>query len=145
MTDTNGGVEIVAIVEAEAALRRTRRVELAVVVVAAAAALVALGVCIWLVWLVRDCTAEGGDCYEKNRVAALQFRADLEKLVRDNAQCTVLQLLEHRDANEKAHDLNATEHGYRYVAPPGEAPPPIPQQLRDACRQFLPPTQGGTR
>lgn len=145
MTDTNGGVEIGAIVEAEAALHRTRRIELAVVVVACAAALAALAVCIWLVWLVRDCTAEGGGCYERNRAASLQFRADLENLVRANAECTLLQLLEHRDANEQAHAADAARHGYRYAAPAGEMPPAVPTQLRDACKQFLPPTQGGPR
>lgn len=144
MTIPNG-VEVESVAEAEKALHRLRRVEIAAVSVALVAALAALGVCIWLVALVRDCTVEGGECYEKNRRSSLQFRDEIQTLIRDNAECNVLQLLEHRDANERAHGLNAGKHGYVYAAPAGEVPPPIPEALLAACDQFIPRNQGGKK
>jgi len=144
--------EGVAIRAAEEASRRLRRVEFGIIVFVAVAAM-AIGVATaWNTYRVRqfgqviaDCTTPGGRCYEQNRQAQMQFREDLRKLIRDVGQCQTLQLLQHRDANEKAHALNADKHGYHYMAPPTETPPPIPEELKRACDQFLTPAQGGTR
>lgn len=137
---------------AERAFARTRRLEFQLVVVAAAAALAGMGFAGWNSWrtrefgfVIKDCTTPGGRCYETNRDAQTKFREELRALIRDVGQCQTLQILQHRDANERAHSLNATKHGYMYAAPAGEVPPPIPEQLREACAQFLPPNQGGTR
>jgi hypothetical protein len=139
----NGEEQLVK--DAERSFARTRQIEMVVVTVACIAALAALGVSVWLVRLVYDCTNPGGACFEKNRVAQMTFRDELRGLIRDVGQCQTLQLLQHRDANEKAHALNASEHGYPYAAPAGETPPSIPDQLKEACAQFIPRAQGGTR
>jgi hypothetical protein len=140
---SNGEEELIK--EAERVFARTRRLELGLVILASLAALVALGVSLWLSHLVVDCTNPGGRCYNKTRDANIAFRNELKDLIRDVGQCQTLQILQHRDANEKAHALNADRHGYAYTAPEGEVPPPIPEQLKEACAQFLPPRQGGTR
>lgn len=139
----NGEEELIK--EAERTFARTRRLELGMVVVATIAAMAALGVSLWLSHLVVDCTNPGGGCYNKTRDANIQFRKELRDLISDVGQCQTLQLLEHRDANEKAHSLNAEKHGYAYAASEGEAPPPIPEELKEACAQFIPKSKGGTR
>lgn len=145
MTASASNGEEKLIKDAERSFARTRRYEMAMVVVASIAALAALGVTVWLVRLVADCTNPGGHCFEKNRAAQMVFRDELRDLIRDVGQCQTLQILQHRDANEQAHALAAERHGYRYTAPPGEVPPPIPEELKEACLQFLPKEQGGTR
>lgn len=142
MVIPNGEERIVK--EAERTFARTRRFEIAVVVAAALAAVSALGVSGWLTHLVADCTNPGGQCYSKNLKANIAFRQDLQDLIRDVGQCQTLQLLQHRDANERAHVLNAEMHGYTYSAPAGEVPPPIPDELQKACARFLPEFRGGT-
>lgn len=131
--------------EAVRALRLTRNVELALVTVAAVAAVAAMSLSAWNSYrtrefgrIIADCTTPGGACYEANRQSSLDFRTQVKNLISEVGQCQTLQLLQHRDANEKAHTLNADEHGYRYRAPASEIPPPIPEQLRAACDQFIP-------
>lgn len=145
MTASAGNGEEQLIKDAERIFARTRRFEMALVIVASLAALAALGVTVWLVRLVADCTNPGGNCFEKNRAAQMLFRDELRDLIHDVGQCQTLQLLQHRDANERAHVTNAEQHGYHYAAPAGEVPPPIPEDLKEACAQFLPTKQGGTR
>lgn len=145
MTASVGNGEEDLIKEAERTFARTRRLELAMVVASTIAAMAALGVSLWLTHLVVDCTNPGGACFEKTRQSNVQFRTELKDLIRDVGQCQTLQLLQHRDANERAHSLNAEKHGYTYAAPAAEAVPPIPDELQKACAQFLPPVKGGTR
>lgn len=102
--------------------------------------------------IIAACTTPGGDCYETNRQAGLEFRqAVLSRLdavrdkILDATNCITEQLAEHRQANETAHELEAHQHGYLYSPPAGTIPPPVPEQLRAACRPFIPPEQGGTK
>lgn len=137
---------------AELKLARTRRLEFQLVVMTAVVALTGMFFAGWNTWrtrqfgfIIKDCTTPGGRCYESNRDAQQRFREELQDLIKDVGQCQTLQLLQHRDANEKAHALNAAKHGYVYAAPAGEIPPPIPNELQQACAKFLPPEQGGAR
>lgn len=145
MTAPAGNGEETLIKEAEKTFARTRRMEMAVVAVACIAAISALCVTVWLVRLVADCTNPGGECFEKGKRANIQFRDDLRDLIRDVGQCQTLQLLQHRDANERAHVAAAGAHHYHYAAPAHEAVPVIPEALEQACDQFIPKAQGGTR
>lgn len=159
MTD-NGERDAVAAAEeavaraerAERRLARTRRVEFAFVVVSASAALSAMLFSGWnslrtrqFGVVIKDCTTPGGKCYEQNRKASTEFRQQLLDQVQRVGECQTLQLLQHRDANERAHALNAAKHGYPYLAPAGEAPPPIPDQLKEACKEFIPANLGGEK
>jgi len=158
--ETNGEKDAVLAAEAaaaradraEASLAKTRRLELCLVLVAALAGLSAMGFSGWNSFrtrqfgaVIKDCTTPGGKCFEQARKQNTEFREQLKQLIRDVGQCQTLQLLEHRDANERAHALNALKHGYMYSAPAVESPPPIPEELKKACDQFLTPAQGGTR
>lgn len=137
---------------AEEALRRVRQIEIVLVSVTCLAAVAALAYSFvnsnrtrLLADTIADCTTKGGQCYEDNRRSSLEFREDLKKLISDVGQCQTLQLLLHRDANERAHAVNAEHHAYVYAAPTNETPPPIPEELKAACDQFIPKAQGGTR
>lgn len=146
----NGEAEAIRIAEESrrdvlAANARMRHLELVLVVVATVAALGAVGFSGWNTYRTRefgrviaDCTTPGGRCYEANRRSNAEFRERLVQQISDVGECQTLQILQHRDANEKAHALNAKEHGYRYTAPATEVPPPIPEQLLNACDQFIP-------
>lgn len=130
--------------EAARAVRLTKSVELALVAVAAIAALGAVGFSGWNTYRTRqfgaviaDCTTPGGKCFEANRRQSQEFRDQLRAQVDEVARCIALQLLQHRDANERSHVLNAQKHGYVYAAPPAETPPPIPADLEAACDRIL--------
>lgn len=157
---SNGQLEEVAAArDAQTALNRVRRLEFLLIVITMLAAVAAMGFSGWssnrtrqFGKIIADCTTPKGRCYEDNRAAAIEYRnfvlAKLDEIrtqVLDSAQCQTLQILQHRDSNESAHQKDAKAHGYTYVAPPAEAPIPIPQQLKDACQQFLAPHEGGTR
>lgn len=125
-------------------------------VVAAVYVCVVVTVALYLIWdqgrTIASCTTRGQDCYEDTRRSSLEFRraqrADLDQLqagLAEATNCIIEQLAEHRDSNETAHRINAMKHGYLYEPPPGEVPPPVPAQLKAACDEFLPPSQGGTK
>lgn len=61
----------------------------------------------------------------------------IEDVISNGVLCTIEQLAQHRDTNEIAHQTNAKEHGYNYTAPPDEYPPPVPEKLKAACREFF--------
>lgn len=125
-------------------------------VVAAVYVCVMVTVALYLIWdqgqTIAGCTTRGRDCYEDTRRSSLEFRkalqgdiAELKASLLEATNCIIEQLAEHRDSNETAHRINAMKHGYVYEPPPGEVPPPIPAQLKAACDEFLPPSQGGTK
>ena len=131
--------------DARLAQRRTSTIELCLVGVAALAAVAAMSFSAWNSYrtrefgrIIADCTNPGGKCFEQAKESNARFRQALVEQIDRVGECQTLQLLQHRDANEKAHALNAHEHGYLYVAPVGEAPLPIPEQLLAACDRFLP-------
>lgn len=152
--------EVTKAKEVEASLKRLRRFEFALVAMTCIAATVSMlfsgynssrtrdfGA------VIRDCTTPKGKCYEANRKNSLEFRDDVTKKLQDlqqtlleSGKCNTNQLLQHRDANELAHRLEAQHHGYTYMAPKGEAPPvAIPQDIQDACKKFLTSAQEGTK
>lgn len=136
---------------AEEALRRVRQIEIVLVAVTCLAAVSALFYSVTtsnrtraLADTIADCTTQGGRCYEDNRASALGYRADvlnrldmLQTRLLEASNCLTLQLLNHRHANEEAHALEAHQHGYLYTPPMGEAPIATPEQLKNACDQFL--------
>lgn len=145
--------------QVDTASARLRRVELVLVAVTCVAAVVGVGFSVSasartrrLGAVIADCTTKGGKCYEENRVSALEYRqtvlgalAELRLAILDSASCQTLQILQHRDANERAHQDEAAHHGYAYAAPETETPPPIPDQLKDACKKFVPSNLGGEK
>lgn len=128
----------------EKANAQTRRLEFILVVVAAVAALGAVAFSGWNSYrtrefgrIIADCTTPGGKCYEAGRKSNNEFRQMLLEKIDDVGECQTLQILLHRDANERAHTLNAKVHGYVYTSPTVEVPPPVPEELLHACDQFL--------
>jgi hypothetical protein len=75
----------------------------------------------------------------------LSNQHEIKQKVEAQARCVMEQLLEHRNANETAHQDLAKATGTVYRAPALEYPPPVPGALKNACDQFIPKSQGGTK
>jgi len=157
---SNGAAEEVkAAREAVSSLQQLRRFEFLLILLTCLTATLSMAFSGWnsartrqFGQVISDCTTPKGRCYEENRKSSLSFRSDIidrlgqvQEAIEDTAQCIALQLIQHRDANELAHRLEAKQHGYTYIAPTGEQPIPIPSQLKDACNKFLTPAEGGTK
>lgn len=70
---------------------------------------------------------------------ALLFQHRHQSIAKINqiGRCMLLQTLEHRGANERAHEGIAAKVGSDYKAQVGEEPPTIPDELRPACVPLL--------
>jgi len=154
---TNGEhEEVLKAREAEVSLKKLRRFEFALVAITC---LAATGSMVFSGYnsrrtkdfgvVIKDCTTPGGQCYEANRKNSADFRDaviskldELQSTLLESGKCNTSQLLQHRDANELAHRKQAQHDGYSYEAPKGEAPPVIPEDIRDSCRKFLTPSTG---